>query len=156
MNKSFGENVQEIQKLRQAYGALWDSFPWSHFVTLTYRNEASATQAQTDFKRWHRGLESEAQGPVLWVMTIEGANRGRTHIHALLEGTRSVSEERVVRGWKHGLTHVDQFDPERGAAFYISKDMPSGQAEWDLDRRLRTATLPTMPRVTSSEITHSC
>lgn len=36
----------------------------------------------------------------------------------------------------YSRTHVDPFDPERGAAFYISKGMPSGQAEWDLDRRL--------------------
>jgi hypothetical protein len=54
----------------------------------------------------------------------------------LLTGTERVSTDRIARAWKLGHSDVGAYDPERGAAFYLTKSLQLPDATWDLSPQL--------------------
>jgi hypothetical protein len=88
---------------------------------------------------------------------------GQLHLHALLWGTSTLDSDYVRGAWPHGRSHVDVFDPQRGATYYFTKTIGSHRDDYDysLPRPpLREETLPRsapedMSSFRKSSISHS-
>jgi hypothetical protein len=90
-----------------------------------------------------RRLERVAQRRLDWFLVVE-RSAGFAHVHALISGADDLALNRLQRAWKLGFTRVERYDPQRGAAFYLTKGFDdSGRPEsgrtddYDLSRCLR-------------------
>ena len=82
-------------------------------------------------RRFIRRLEQLAQRRVDYVYALERGTGGRWHIHALLNGTESLTCEHVGAAWDAGRADVQVYDPRRRAARYVVKDAGDGKTHWD-------------------------
>lgn len=133
-------------------------FHWQAFVTPTFRFPVKETQARSAVEGWLRKLGSHVYA---YVAYEEGKAGGRTHVHALIGGLvprgrdtatgihhLKLSLTRLRRAWRHGHEDVDgnvkveQYDPRRGAAWYVAKfpydgELLGGQPTRHRQRRRR-------------------
>lgn len=122
--------------------AEWDSWlqttRWSHFVTLTTSELVSVDRLRRDFVHgFVRRVAKAAQGPLAWFYVIEPhADGERYHVHALLAHTESLGVGQLERAWKFGISRIAVYDPQRGAADYVSKYLAANPDHYDVSRRL--------------------
>lgn len=130
--------------LREAWVGLLDGHDWDHFITLTFASAASNPRAQVHPDYAHRSfdsfisrLERRAHRPVAWFRGDElGPQTGRLHFHALLQGTSGLLHRTVAECWPQGHAWVRRYDPELGAAHYVTKYVTKERADYNLSRRL--------------------
>ncbi len=97
---------------------------WDWFLTLTFREPASALASVTAIAEWFGCIEQQASHLVGWVMAEEfGLFGGRFHCHGLVAGVRELE-----RGFwwaeafrRFGRSRIEPCDSRRAAAFYSAK-----------------------------------
>ena len=142
---------QAAQRQRQWIRVLGDwlsTFHWQAYLTLTFRYAVSAEYAIEMVRVWLAGL-----GPEVYAyMTVERGDEGlRTHIHLLLGGLarsrsatglhlRLLNIKRAGRRWKHGDADAREYDPRRGACWYVAKNPEYGEflGSWPQRQMRRT------------------
>lgn len=114
--------------LADAWGGHLDKFPWLTFETYTYAGFPSvdaAHAAMSDLHRWVRhklGHRSE------WFQADELQARGAIHHHVLRAGCQGLRRLSVMDYWygKHrSHARVVEYDPARGARYYLCKYVAS-------------------------------
>lgn len=105
--------------------------PWSWFVTITFKNSAYNGAAPTRelalsrISEWLADLQAAAGGQQIgWVLAEEfGRLGGRWHCHLLICGVchlhRGFWWREAFR--RFGISRIEPFNHERGAAFYTAK-----------------------------------
>lgn len=142
MNEALHANHQvgrtEGGKLAHAVGEWLGGEKWDAWCTLTFRagnySSDAATRAFANLRDW---LISQGAPHLSYFVGHEvGGAGGRLHLHGLLGGLPPVDSRRGVWKWWHkryGRAQVLPYDPEKGAAYYVSKYVSKGLAEWDFD-----------------------
>lgn len=130
-------------ELRRAWAEHLAQYEWTHFATLTTRMPSTAAHLAREFRDGYvRRITRIAQGPVSWFRVIEYGSSGSAHLHVLLSRTAHLHIDQLRGAWKLGHTHVQQYDPQRGAAYYLTKQIgaerggsPEGEADYDVSLR---------------------
>lgn len=121
-------NAELSRRARSAWGPWLDQWHWTHYATLTFAMAVSQDTARSAATVWLDQLDRMAGSRVGHFAVIEMDASGQPHIHALLcdWGGLTCKDVRSLWGW--GFTKVDYFDPSKGAAFYVTKQLgaPSG------------------------------
>ncbi len=115
--------------------------PWNFWCTFTYRYPPSLPAVRRSMCRF----DEEVSPSLMFWGSESGACTGRNHVHALLYfddnrlsmplfGAVPISARAIwAKGFKRfGRSHVDTFDPERGASHYVSKYVSKRISDWDL------------------------
>jgi hypothetical protein len=125
-----------LGSLSAAWGAYLHKFYWDHFATLTFEYPSSADAAIRELhQHWIRRVSRNAQHPIPCAYALERGAGGLLHFHVLTAGTASLTVEQLRQAWRSGISRIEVYDPERGAAWYISKGV-LGRCEWyDVTRR---------------------
>jgi hypothetical protein len=107
---------------------------WEWFVTLTFRDPTPRHGSNWSKPGWKQAkhawtqfinivISDPARGQ--WVRCFELQKwRGAPHIHALVSGADPALNIRDARDWafhRYGLARITRYDPNLGAAWYISK-----------------------------------
>ncbi len=95
--------VQNKEVLQQAYVEWLGEYPWSHFVTLTFRNDISLAESEKRILAFSNQLDkkifgrrSKKQLPV--IPFIEKNTSGqRFHLHMLIQNTTSLDDYELKR-----------------------------------------------------------
>lgn len=142
-----GQHASDIRVLEDACREWLGGFPWTFWVTLTFREHPTRPQkagvhpdyAIRRLHRYLRDLERRSQGPVRYVWAHElGRDDGRLHLHALLMDCERLSARDVESAWQDGHARVSQYDKNRGAVSYIAEKIASGRRGTGWDFRLPT------------------
>ena len=108
---------------------------WDHYVTLTFSVGHSYYGAKRAFERWIRHLERKWRRGVAWFLATETGGNGRIHLHALLQGTETVSAFQLAGSWLHGRADANTYDDRRGAAPYITKAVGMDDCGFEVSER---------------------
>lgn len=143
--------------LAGAWGKWLEDYDWSHWCTLTFRRYEPRSApglaapkpfkprpgpppdyAHRSFDRFARRLANKAVQRVWWFRGDElGPQLGRLHLHALVGGTEGLLPETLRSCWREGFSFIDIYDPELGAAHYLTKYVSKDLADYDLSGGLR-------------------
>lgn len=141
-----------------AMGDFLSTYPWAHWCTLTYRPPAAerdAGRVPMQWGRWRKRISSSmpvslpyalrqwiafertvrvnAGLPLFWFYGVEHGDRfGRLHLHALLGNTERLPTSRLAGHWTAGFARITEYDPTRGASYYITKYVSKEMTEWDI------------------------
>ena len=133
---------------RSALGQAWGNYlsglaRWDWWVTLTFRDPPPdpRTPGWTRpgwawAKKGWREAKGRLPGPALgepwWVRGFEIQHwRGAPHIHALVGGLASRRYAEFGTWWweAYGLCKVEEYDPGKGAGFYLCKYVTKALAD---------------------------
>jgi len=115
--------------MSKAYGDFFkDHQEWDFFLTMTpslYRSQAACRGlAQKVITRLSAGA--------IWVTERNPDKRGY-HVHALLKTEHDIHEvQTVIRTELKGMRHIVPYNREKGAAYYITKDIFKNRVDWDI------------------------
>ena len=138
------------RSVADAVGRWLSDKPWNAWCTLTFRagnfTEDAATRAYVQWLDW---LRAEGSPALAYFMGHEvGGQGGRLHLHGLVGNLSDYTSRTALWRWwfkRYGRAQVLRYDADRGAAFYVSKYVTKGLAQWDFDlsgfNRPRGATL---------------
>lgn len=125
--------------VRTAWGEWLGGFPWDAWGTLTFR-WADPTHAQLDraFGRFITTVRMWADDEAPYFLGHEVGAGGRAHLHCLIGGLRGWDGAQRSRLWgwwfkRYGRCEVRGYDPEKGAAHYVSKYITKALAHYDVD-----------------------
>ena len=134
--------------LNEAMGQwLSELAPWDVFSTWTFSKPASLDGALYWGRRHIQKLEKAAGMPIHAFVGVERGKRGGLlHLHGLVGNVghlRRICGARLppdtwgkpccmVHSWPAGYARVLPYDPQKGAAFYVSKYVSKELAEWEL------------------------
>jgi len=122
------EAARQRQLLETRHGlGVWvgRDFVWHSFVTLTFAHPNSEEAALLHFRRWIRRVEQRAKKGVGWFVVLERGAAGLLHVHVLLVHTDHMYPGALGKAWRCGRVEVTPYDPSRGAAYYLTKDVAS-------------------------------
>lgn len=121
-----------LSPVKEAWGT-WLSglYPWDWWVTLTFRDPpvgGTWTRPGWSFaKKGWRAFEKRVRpslGPLAYVRAFEIQEwRGAPHIHALVGGLDDTRYAPARDWWWEyfGIASIEEYNPELGAGFYVSK-----------------------------------
>lgn len=134
------DEVLDDRRLINEWGAFLSHFHWQAFATPTFKRLVTKAEARNAIMRW---LGEMGEDVYAYVAYEEGTAGGRTHCHALVGGLPTKDEKRtrlhllrlcIHRAawswkwrWKKGEIKIDQYDPTRGAAWYVAKFPADGE-----------------------------
>ena len=109
-----------------------DLCEWCLWATLTFPVPTSIGRAHERFRKTCRAL-ARGSGEHVWVAWgWEPQRRGVLHFHALFGlpvGSQALLRAGDVRRhWGRGEKRVEEYEPERGAPYYLAR-----HAEWDVN-----------------------
>lgn len=122
--------------LSEAWGEHLAGMRWDVWCTLTFEEHLSERAAIMAFNRLVRWLRKDNPG-VGWFCAHEVGKQGRLHLHALIGGLGpGVSRLALWRWWyrRYGRAEFLPYDPERGAAYYISKYVSKDMSYYEIER----------------------
>lgn len=120
-----------------AFGNYLASYEWDHFFTLTTEQPMSPDALGKALRqRFVRCLTRKAGRPLAWFFAAEGRASGHHHLHGLIYGTSLLTIRAIELSWPLGYTRILKYDPSRGAARYVVKDLKARHDDWDVSRRL--------------------
>lgn len=127
-----------VRSWRLAFGDWLREHRWSHWVTLTVAGQWPAERLQRAFREeFIRFVTKTGQGRVPYAFVIEGGPLGdRPHLHALISGTETADRARLERAWRHGRAAVEVYDPRRGAAYYLAKEIGGRVLDYGVSARM--------------------
>ena len=129
-----------MTELRTAWGDWLGEVPWTHASTLTFQSACSSAAARRAIGRHLRDLDRRAHRAVRFFWVIERTCQGHVHLHVLVDAPLSAAE--IRRSWKGGRAKVQQYDPDRGWSYYITKEIGDTALDWDVSRRAHARTTP--------------
>ena len=129
------ERVNTTAELRDAWGT-WISglAEWDWFVTLSFRDPAQQPGENWTKPGWGQAkhawtqfinivISDLARGQ--WVRCLELQKwRGTPHVHGLVSSVDPALSIKYARDWAYhhyGITRIYRYDPNLGAAWYITK-----------------------------------
>lgn len=93
----------------------------------------SLPYALRQWETFERTVRTDAGIPLFWFYGVEHGERfGRLHLHALLGNTERLPVETLQRQWTAGFARITEYDPTRGASYYITKYVSKELSEWDI------------------------
>jgi hypothetical protein len=126
----FGSTV-DARRRKQAAGTFINAHAnWAWWGTLTYRGDVPARCAQRDVRRYADAVARVCGAHVRVAYAVEQQERGVPHFHFLLafgSGVNPLPPSVGEKLWRNGHAQVEEFDPTRGAAWYVAKG-----GDWDL------------------------
>lgn len=121
-------------------GVWLTEYMWRYFVTLTVAPpmdaprhrpwSMSADAMQRAFFRTITRLEKRTGDAVPYFFAIEGVARENVHLHALLGGRGGIGQRDIEWAWRLGAVDFQLYDPSRGAASYMTKEISSYPDNW--------------------------
>jgi hypothetical protein len=124
LSKDEAARQRQLLETRHGWGVwIGRDFVWHLFVTLTFAYPKSEAAALLHFGRWLRRVEQRAKKGVGWFVVLERGAAGLLHLHVLLVHTDHMHPGAVAKAWRCGRVDVTQYDPTRGAAYYLAKDV---------------------------------
>ena len=137
-NETPEEVAKRLKRCRAELGGWLRKYEWSHWATLTVDRVWSPERlVRALIDRFVRFATKATQGPVPYVYVIEGGALGdRPHAHVLLSGTERLDATRLQAAWPHGRARVEVYDPEQGAANYLTKEFGGTALDYGQSRRL--------------------
>jgi hypothetical protein len=130
-------------------------YPWSYFCTLTTRGRRGAAFLRKKFERWTRYVGGAARRRIHWFMVLERGVLGRLHLHALIGGADAAAAATLERLWHEGQSRISRYDPQRGAAYYVSKHINRADGDWDISKYLPQRDDPSAGRSDEGERTQT-
>lgn len=141
---------------REVFGDWLSQYAWTHWGTFTFRPHIPRSRpglapprftpsqagppvdfAHREWLRYVRRLERSLHRRIWWFRGDEfGERLGRLHFHALIGGAMDYPSEVLAEFWGAGFSSIVRYDPERGAAYYVTKYVVKGLADWDVSARL--------------------
>lgn len=126
----------EPSPVRSAWAEWLGGYPWTAWGTLTFKH-ANPTHEQLDrafvrFIDYTRTISVWGDTP--YFLGHEVGAGGRAHLHVLLGGL--IPDRSMLWSWwfkRYGRCEVRGYDPQRGAAAYVSKYVTKGLGHYDLD-----------------------
>jgi hypothetical protein len=143
--------VPAQDSIHQAWTDWLTGFHWDHFATLTFAEPRSEASARRAFCSYVRDLTRQTHGgSVGYFCGYEYGTFGRLHLHALVRTatpqpdlgpggvphpSTALPSRLVWRTWfdRFGRATVADYDPQRGAAGYVSKYVTKRLAYYDID-----------------------
>ena len=147
------ERLNTTAEIRHAWGT-WISglAEWELFVTLTFRDPIYRPGSNWTRPGWRQAKHAWAQFTDLimsdsaggmWVRCLEiQPRRGTPHIHGLVSGVNPELNIKYARDWAYhhyGIARIDRYDPDLGAAWYITKFVHSDNFDIDFGGDFHTA-----------------
>lgn len=107
-----------------------DGQKWDHFATFTFRHENPTVK---QLRRSAARLQAAAQFERFFWICEKGEVGGRHHLHGLMAAS-GISNAAVWDWWftRYGRALVEDYDPDRGAASYVSKYMLKRTVDYDM------------------------
>jgi len=123
-----------------AYGDFFGAWPWDHYATFTFGRKLSDSTCLRHWDEFVDSLGRVTHGRVAWIRADERRWSGYAspeiplHYHALLKYQHVPASEDVAGLWKAraGDARVELYDAGCGAAYYIAKMFPYGDARYDM------------------------
>jgi hypothetical protein len=131
-----------MKRSRKAFGQ-WLSLPeWDWYTTHTFKAEyVSPGQADQAWYAWFNSLRGAAKSigltPSLYgeaapfyFRVVEYQDRGTLHFHALIGAVGDIRRLLFKDFWElYGFARVEEYDPGRGANFYVGKYLTKSDGE---------------------------
>jgi hypothetical protein len=125
--------------LSDALGSFLAEFHWDWFVTLTFEGDVKTFTAHHRCTAWLRSLEKAAGQPIAWFRGDEyGEKFGKFHMHLLIANVAHLHRFTWMERWRerNGIARIFEFDPSRGAAYYVGKYVTKQFGDWDFSSNL--------------------
>lgn len=139
LHRSVEVGQQQPPSLQPAWGEWLKTWEWESWGTLTFRDDGYSHEAATrSFGRFVAWLQREGNPNVSWFVGHEIGSLGRLHLHCLLGSLAPITSRRALWRWwfeRYGRCELRGYDPEQGAAVYVSKYVTKELAHYDLDLR---------------------
>src|SRR5664279_5088478 len=126
--------------MRESLAEWVDQFDWQFYFTGTFppdRSYRDAIKTKRAFERFAGDLRNNyGKNHIEYFMAVERFKHGDfTHVHALLNGLDGCTYPQIGGTWRarfKGIEQVEGYDPEKGAAFYLTKYVCKSICDWDL------------------------
>lgn len=123
--------------LQEEWVRLMTRYPLRHWATLTTKKPRSQWELQQERERFVRRIERAGHGGIWWFSALENGRRlNRTHVHMLLGGTDRLGSRTLERLWRYGIAEVEDYDPARGATYYISQLVAAGLGDVEFSENI--------------------
>lgn len=123
--------------LSAEFGEWLKSWQWEAWGTLTFKDPNYTHEAASRaFGRFTRWLQREGNPDVSHFVGHEIGSLGRLHMHCLLGSLAPMTSRSALWRWwftHYGRAEIKGYDPEQGAAVYVSKYVSKELAHYDLD-----------------------
>jgi len=136
LNRTVEVGTENPQPVRAAWSEWLGGFPWDAWGTLTFRwsdpTHAQLDRAFSGFVTHIRNFSMTGDAP--YFLGHEVGRGGRAHLHCLL-GVGDMPRTALWSWWfkRYGRCEVRGYDPERGAAAYVSKYITKELGHYDVD-----------------------
>jgi hypothetical protein len=133
----------------EALGAYLSTLDWSYFVTLTVDRPLSPESLVLEFKdRFIRRLAKQAMRAVPWFYAIErdSVSNQFPHLHTLISGCSHLPVDVIRKTWTNGYTSASRYDAQRGASYYVPKQILLNDDNYDFSKRSARRTVQKVDR----------
>jgi hypothetical protein len=143
------ENSQRIRALqnievREKMEEFAEKYEWQFWMTGTFRRDQAykdTIKTKRAFYRFEDDLrEKFRKYQIEHFMAVEKhADGDFTHVHGLLNGLEGLTDTKIWEVWfnKFGRARVEVYDPEKGAAHYLTKYLVKAVCDYDVKIDLR-------------------
>lgn len=132
-------NYERILKLRNEMAKWVNHFNWDIWMTGTFQPEKSYLDTIRTKRAFNRFIEFLSKKynrhNIEYFLAVERFKHGNfTHCHSLLNNLDGLSHQQIGGAWRHlyGLEKTEQYDPKKGANFYLTKYITNELCDWDL------------------------
>ncbi|GAI62826.1 unnamed protein product [marine sediment metagenome] len=125
------------------FGAFLSRPQWDWFTTHTFKAEyVSPREADRHYFAWLNSLCLAARIRGLdrpfWFRGTEYQDRGTLHFHSLIGGVGDIRRLLFKDFWElHGFARVEQYEPGKGANFYVGKYLTKTAADIRFSHNLK-------------------
>ena len=115
---------------------------WTHFITLTTKFPMTVQAMRLEVERFIRRLTASTQGPVYNLWVLEKSSFGHPHVHMVAQLGAAMTAGHIASKWaaggtrftkrQLGRTDIQPYDDALRGVAYITKTLPSEDAEWGL------------------------
>ena len=118
-------------------------YRWDWFGSFTFRDLPPTFTAHRRFRAFIRHVERAAGVPVAYFRADEyGERLGKFHLHALVMNVGNLRRMDWLDEWnrRHGFARIFEYDPTKGAAFYIAKYVAKQLGDWEFSENIDVLT----------------
>jgi hypothetical protein len=123
-------------RIREALVEMLARHEWRYFITITFaQGTMSPYTAKNRYYKYLHEVRSEAKSKsVNFFVGVEPHKTGFYHLHILLGEIENICKFCLwVKAFQmYGRSTVSDYDQTKGAAFYLTKYVTKGYADWDM------------------------